>query len=211
MSRWMWLAAVLAAPAAAAAPRHTISLALGLPAAELGWQVRASDRLAFGARLAWDQLDSEESLSLSAIGITAPARLDFAFEHFVVWLEAAPGARRIAGRFREASCGCIVDTSPAYAFQVPLTASLRVPLSEVVGLTLFSTLGSDLPLSGGLLVSPQVGAAADAVVSSAVSLGLMARAGRMLVLGNNVDPAVLGGRRAITMPLALLLTIAVRL
>ncbi len=207
----MWLAAVLAAPAAAAAPRHTISLALGLPAAELGWQVRASDRLAFGARLAWDQLDSEESLSLSAVGITAPARLDLVFEHFAVWLEAAPGARRIGGRFREASCGCIVDTSTAYALQMPVTASLRIPLSEVVGLTLFSTLGSDLLLSGGLLVSPQAGAGADATVSPAVSLGFMARAGRMFVLGDNVDPAVLGGRRAITMPLALLFTIAVRL
>jgi hypothetical protein len=211
VSRWIRLAGLFVAQAAAAAPGHTISLALGLPAAELGWQVRASDRLAFGARLAWDQLDSEESLSLSAVGITAPARLDLVFEHFAVWLEAAPGARRIAGRFREASCGCIVDTSPAYALHVPLTASLRVPLSEVVGLTLFSTLGSDLLLSGGLLVSPQVGGAADAAVSPAVSLGLMARAGRMFVLGDNVDPAVLGGRRAITMPLALLLTIAVRL
>jgi hypothetical protein len=70
---------------------------------------------------------------------------------------------------------------------------------------------SALLLSGGLLVSPQVGAAADAAVSPAVSLGLMARAGRMLILGDNVDPAVLGGRRAITIPLALLLTIAVRL
>ncbi len=190
---------------------QTISLALGLPAVELGWQVRSSDRLAFGARLAWDQLDREESLSLSAVGITAPMRLDLAFDGFTVSLEAAPGARRLAGHFRDASCGCIVDTSTAYALQMPVTASLRVPLSEAAGSTLFSTLGSDLLLSGGFLVSPQAGLAFDAAVSPAVSLGAMARAGRVLVLGDNVDPAVLGGRRAITMPLALLLTIAVRL
>jgi hypothetical protein len=190
---------------------QTISLALGLPAVELGWQVRVSDRLAFGARLAWDQLDREESLSLSAAGITAPMRLDLAFDGFTVSLEAAPGARRFAGSFRDASCGCILDTSTAYALQMPVTASLLVPLSEVVGLTLFSTVGSDLLLSGGFLVSPQAGLALDAAVSPAVSLGVMARAGRVLVLGDNVDPAVLGGRRAITMPLALLLTIAVRL
>ena len=190
---------------------QTISLAVGLPAVELGWQVRASDRLAFGARLAWDQLDREESLSLNAAGISAPARLDFAFERFTVSLEAAPGVRRLAGRFRDASCGCIVDTSPAYALQMPVTASLRVPLSEVVGVSLFSTLGSDLLLSGGFLVSPQAGLALDAAVSPAVSLGLMARAGRVLALGDDVDQAILGGRRALTMPLALLLTIAVRL
>jgi hypothetical protein len=211
MSRWMWLAAVLAAPAAAAAPRHTISLSLGLPAVELGWQVRASDRLNFGARLAWDHLDREENLSLSAVGVTMPARLDLPFEHFTVWLEAAPGARRFAGRFRDASCGCIMDASPAYALQMPLTAGLRLPLSEVAGFALFTTLGSDLLLAWEFLVSPQAGVAVDAALSPAVSLGLMARAGRMFVLGGNVDPAVLGGRRAITMPLALLLTIAVRL
>ena len=190
---------------------QTISLALGLPAVELGWQVRASERLAFGARLAWDQLDREESLSLSAVGIAAPVRLDLAFDRFTVSLEAAPGARRFAGRVRDASCGCLVDTSTAYALQMPVTASLRVPLSEVAGLMLFSTVGADLLLSGGVLVSPQAGLALDAAASPAVSLGVMARAGRVLVLGDNVDPAVLGGRRAITMPLALLLTIAVRL
>jgi hypothetical protein len=206
---WALLAGLLVAGAAAA--DQTISVALGLSAAELGWQIRASDRLAFGARLAWDQIDREESLSLSAAGITAPARLDLAFERFTVSLEAAPGARRLAGRFRDAGCGCLVDTSPAYALQIPVTASLRIPLSEVARSTLFATLGADLLLSSGLLISPQAGVAMDAAVSPAVSLGILARVGRLLVVGDNVDPAILGGRRAITMPLALLLTIAVRL
>lgn len=187
---------------------QTISVALGLPAAELGWQARTSERLAFGARLAWDQLDRDESLSLGAVGVAAPARLDLPFERFTASLEAAPGARRFAGHFRDASCSCIVDTSPAVSLQLPVTAGLRVPLSEAVGSTLFSTLGSDLLLSGGLLLSPQAGVALDVAVSPAVSLGIMARAGRVLAIGG-VDPAVLGGHRALTMPFALLLTLAV--
>lgn len=210
MNRRILLAGVLVAQVAAAVPDQTISLALGLPAAELGWQVRATDRLTFGARLAWDQLNREESLSLSTVGITATVGLALPFERFRVSLEGAPGVRHFAGSFRDVTCGCIVDTSPAYALQMPVTASLRVPLSEETGLTLFSTLGSDLVLTGGLLVSPQAGVAIDVTLSPVVSLGLMARVGRVLVV-NNVDPAVLGGRRAITMPLALLFIIALRL
>jgi hypothetical protein len=148
---------------------------------------------------------------LSAVGITAPARLDLAFERITISLEAAPGARHLAGRLRDASCRCLADTAPASTFQMPVTASLRFPLSESAGLTLFSTLGTDLLLSGGFIVSPQAGAAMEAAVSPAVSLGLMARLGRMLLLGDSVDPAILGGHRAIAMPLGVLLTIAVRL
>jgi hypothetical protein len=209
VSRATLLAGLLVSGAAAAG--QTVSVALGLTAAELGWQVRASDRLAFGARLAWDQLNREESLSLDAVGISAPARLDLPLERLTVSLEAAPGARRFSGRFRDAGCGCIADTSPAHAFQMPVTASLHARLSEAAGATIFSTLQSDLLLSGGILLSPQAGVSLDAAVSPAVSLGILARVGRVLVLGDGVAPAVLGGRRAITMPLALLLTIAVRL
>lgn len=204
------LAALLVAQAAEAAPRQTIVLALGLSGAELGWQVRASDRLSLGARLAWDQLSREETLSLRALGITVPARLDLPFERITISLEAAPGARHLAGRFRDASCGCLADTAPASTFQIPVTASLRFPLSDSAELALFSTLGIDLLLSGRFILSPQAGAALEAAVSPAVSLGLLARLGRVLLLGDGIDPAILGGHRAIAMPLAVLLTIAVR-
>jgi len=200
------LAGLLSAGAASADP--VITLSVGLPAAELDFRLRASDRLAFGARVAWDQLDREESLSLGAAGVAAPVRLDLALSRFGLSLEAAPGVRRLTGRFRDAGCGCIVDAAPAVALQLPVSAGLRAPLSDAAGLTLFSTLGSDLLLSGGLLVSPQAGLAIDAAVSGAISLGLTARGGRVLALGS--DPPILGGRRAITMPLALLLTLAVR-
>ena len=203
-------AVALPAPPAAAAPAQEISLALGLPSAELGWLARASERLSYGARISWDQLSREESLSVGAVGIAAPARLELASGRLTFSLEAAPGARHFAGHLRGADCGCILDTRTAWAIQLPLTASLRAALSEGAGVAVFSTLAPDLLLSGGLLLSPQAGLAVDAAPTEAFSLGLLARAGRVLVLGDAAQ-AVLGGRRAVTLPLALLLTATLRL
>jgi len=66
----------------------------------------------------------------------------------------------------------------------------------------FAALGTD---TVGL-VSPQAGAAVDFSVAEAIALGLEASSGRVLAPWSR--PAVLGGERALWMPLALLITLA---
>jgi hypothetical protein len=208
LRRGVVFAAVLGAPVLAAAPGQTFSLALGLPSAELGWRRNASERLALGARLTWDQLDRDETLSLSALGIAAPVSFELALGSFILALEVAPGARRTTSRIRDASSGSIVDATPVYSLRMPFTTTLRMPLSDASRLSVFAAIAPDLILSGGLVLSPQAGVAAETDVSPAFSIGVEGRAGRVFVVSG--EPAVFAGRHAVTMPLAILLTAAFR-
>jgi hypothetical protein len=201
------LAAAVAAQVATPADQ-TFSLALGLPSAEVGWQRRAAGRLWLGARGTWDQLDREEALSLSAVGIAAEILVELPLGNTSLALEVAPGARRLTSSFRDAN-GSIVDASPVYSLQLPASAMLRVPLSDTSRFSVFATLAPDLLLSGGLVLSPQVGVAAQTDLSPAFSIGAEARAGRVFVVSG--EPAVFAGHHAVTMPLAILLTAALRL
>lgn len=199
------LAVVLVASAAAA--DQTLSLALGLPSAELGWQRRVAGPLAAGARLTWDQLDRDESLSLTAVGIAAPVSYDLALGRFTLALELAPGARRLTSSFRDAG-GAIVEAAPAWSLQLPLTAALRMPFLDASRFTVFATLAPDLILAGGLVLSPQAGVAAESDLSSVFSLGIDVRAGRLFAVSG--EPAVFAGRHAVSMPLAIRLTATLR-
>ena len=190
------------------ASAQTFSLALGPPSAEVDWRRHVSDRFALGARAGWDQLDRDESLSISALGIAVPLSFEVALGSLNLSLEAAPGARRLTSRYRDAA-NAVVDAAPVYSLQLPLTGALRIPFSGGARLMPFATLAPDFIFSGGIALSPQAGLAVETDLSSAFSIGLEARAGRVFVLEG--EPPIFAGRHAVTMPLAIMLTAALRL
>jgi len=194
------LIALSGAQAAEVDRGQQVAVALGLPAVRVSGEKRIGKAFWLGIEIAAEQLNRGEDLSLTSVGVRLPVRWYVAkSSEWALSLDGSIGVRRLSGRLRTQG---IEPVPTALSLQLEAGTRARWAASDTTGVAAFAAVGTD---TVGL-VSPQAGAAVDFSVAEAIALGLEASSGRVLAPWSR--PAVLGGERALWMPLALLFTLA---